>query len=206
MRLIEIASVLDPTGEKRIAIRYDDINDIVYIDDDGILKPISIASEIVSILLNLNIEIGDINLAIQKCDEKLNSYGTKIDSILGYVKSLLKPCRPIIAHKCEPKLTIRKKSQCHILSRAKECVALPKGHIAEPPFGGAYHREIYLNNLNINIKRHARGWISYGQYMYLIENAYMEGGHKSVDISHPDTKSKIKHYESIWGIQWPKLK
>lgn len=192
MNLIEIASVLDPTGEKRIAIRYDDINDIVYIDDDGILKPISIASEIASILLNLNIEIGDINMAIEKCDAKLSLYGAKIDSILGYVKSLLRPCQPIIAHKCQP-AHVRKKSQCHS----------PKGHIAEPAFGGAHHREIYLMNLKKDIDRHPKGWMSYGQYMYLMENAYMDGGHRSVDVSHPDTKSRIRHYEKIWGLQWP---
>lgn len=68
MKLIELIGVLDPNGTKKISIKYDDVNDILLIEDNGISKEITtgeIQSKIDDIynkLNSLNIDIKSINI------------------------------------------------------------------------------------------------------------------------------------------------
>lgn len=79
MRLIEIASVLTPHGDKRVAIRYDDQNDILYVDDNGVLKEVGGSSitenitNITNIIQNLDVEGELINIkqAIEAIYQKI---------------------------------------------------------------------------------------------------------------------------------------
>ena len=63
--LIEIATSLDKTGEKRISILYDDLNDIFYVDDANIIKPLlntsNLEDMIVDIKKDLDITKSSIN-------------------------------------------------------------------------------------------------------------------------------------------------
>jgi len=99
-KLIELVGVLDPTGEKKISLKYDDINDTLLIEDNGILKKLNGEDAINEIeqkyiqleteLKRMDIRIKDIKILSERITiVRLNSHSrkpelTKAEQLIAY--------------------------------------------------------------------------------------------------------------------------
>jgi hypothetical protein len=96
-KLIELVGILDRTGQKKISLKYDDINDILLIEDNGILKKVSDEQQLIDIenkyiqieeeLKRMDIRIKDIKILSERITiVRLNSKPelTKAEQLIGY--------------------------------------------------------------------------------------------------------------------------